>query len=355
MNAEKRKTLGRGLNALFGEQAEADPPAGDAAAPAPAAPRSTMDVAVDLLSPSPLQPRHTFDEAALDELTASIRERGVLMPLLVRPSPTAAGRYEIIAGERRWRAAQRAQVHAVPVVVKDIDDGDVLEVALIENLQRQDLSPVEEARGYRRLMEEFQHTQERLSEAVGKSRTHVANTLRLLTLPDGVQALIESGKLTPGQARPLIGLRNAEALAAVVVKRGMSARQAERFAKGFGKTRKQSLSAAPKDADTRALEQTLEQATGYQIDIKFNGEGGTVTIAYTSLEQLDDIARRLSNSGRKAKADEAEPESELEIKDEDNVITVSWMSGQADAKKASDEAGASDQDRGPGPDEPASR
>ena len=310
MNAEtpKRKTLGRGLNALFGEQE-------DAPADAAAAARSSMDVPIDLLSPSPLQPRRQFDEAALDELAASIRERGVLQPLLVRPSPTAAGRFEIIAGERRWRAAQRVQVHAVPVVVKDLDDAQVLEVALIENLQRQDLSAVEEARGYRRLVEEFSHTQERLSEIVGKSRAHIANTMRLLTLPDGVQMLIENGKLSPGQARPLIGLRNAESLAAVIVKRGMSARQAERLAKGSGRTRKQALTAVQKDADTRALEQTLEQATGYQIDIKFDGGGGTVTIAYASLEQLDDIARRLSSSGRapKTPTDEdhsAEPAAE---------------------------------------------
>lgn len=299
MNAEtpKRKTLGRGLNALFGEQDDSPETA------APAAGVKTSDtLPVDLLAPSPLQPRSYFNEDALEELTASIREKGILQPLLVRPDPNASGRYEIIAGERRWRAAQRAQVHDVPVIVRELSDEQVLEVALIENLQRQDLSPVEEGRGYKRLMDEFNHTQEEISGIVGKSRAHVANTLRLLSLPESVQKLIDDGKLAAGQARPLVGLRNAEMLALTIVRKGMSARQAERLAKGHGKTKRTALR-AEKDADTRALEQTLEDATGYNVDISFNGKGGKVSVAYSSLEQLDDIVRRLSSGGKRGKAD----------------------------------------------------
>lgn len=295
-DAGKRKNLGRGLSALFGEQETETP----AAAPAPAAPASAPNLPVtrlplDLLAPSNLQPRRHFDETALNELAASIAEKGVLQPLLVRPDPNNAGRYEIIAGERRWRASQRAQVHEVPVHVTTLNDGEALEVALIENLQREDLTAIEEARGYKRLQEEFSHTQERVAEVVGKSRPHVANMLRLLNLPRAVQDQLESGQLTAGQVRPLIGLSDAEAIAKLIVKRGLSARQAERLAKGFG--RKRRLSVVPKDTDTAALEQSLEQATGYNVNITFDGKGGTVTVNYASLEQLDDIVRRLSSGG----------------------------------------------------------
>ena len=296
MNAEttKRKTLGRGLNALFGEQDDS----GDRSAPASA--KSATTLPVDVLSPSPLQPRKHFDETSLDELASSIREKGILQPLLVRPDPNVAGRYEIIAGERRWRAAQRAQVHDVPVLVRELTDSEVLEVALIENLQRQDLSPVEEGRGYQRLIDDFAHTQEEISEIVGKSRTHVANMLRLLNLPDGVLRLIDDGKLSAGQAKPLIGLKNAEALAHKISRRGLSARQSERLAKGHGKTKRVMLR-AEKDADTRALEITLENATGYSVDISFDGKSGKVAIAYANLEQLDDIVKRLSTGGKRGK------------------------------------------------------
>jgi ParB family chromosome partitioning protein len=294
----KRKNLGRGLSALFGEQEESEAPAVAAAAPAAPVPSNLpiTRLPVDLLAPSSLQPRRHFDETALNELSASIAEKGVLQPLLVRPDPQHAGRYEIIAGERRWRASQRAQVHEVPVHVTNLSDAEVLEVALIENLQRQDLTAVEEARGYKRLVEDFGHTQERVAEAVGKSRTHVANILRLLTLPRAVQDLLDNGQMTVGQARPLIGLADAETAAKLIVKRGMSARQAERFAKGFG--RKRRLALVAKDTDTAALEQSLAQAAGYKVNIAFDGKGGTVSIAYASLEQLDDIVRRLSQGGR---------------------------------------------------------
>jgi len=302
----KRKNLGRGLSALFGEQAsEAAPAPAHAApiaaaspaantAPAPALPVTRLPL--DLLAPSSLQPRRHFDETALDELSRSIAEKGVLQPLLVRADPAQPGRYEIIAGERRWRASQRAKVHEVPVHVTELSDAEVLEVALIENLQRQDLTAVEEARGYKRLVEDFGHTQERVAEVVGKSRAHVANTLRLLGLPRAVQDMIDNGQINAGQARPLIGLSNAEDVARKIVKRGLSARQAERLAKGFGKKRK--LTVVPKDTDTAALEQSLEQATGYTVNIAFDGKGGSVTVNYATLEQLDDIVRRLSSGGR---------------------------------------------------------
>ena len=295
----KRKNLGRGLSALFGEQGESEAPAVVAQAPVAIAAASNLPITklpLDLLTPSALQPRRHFDETALDELSASIAEKGVLQPLLVRPDPQHAGRYEIIAGERRWRASQRAQVHEVPVHVTNLSDAEVLEVALIENLQRQDLTAVEEARGYKRLVDDFGHTQERVAEVVGKSRAHVANILRLLTLPRAVQDLLDSGQMSIGQARPLIGLADAESAAKLIVKRGMSARQAERFAKGFG--RKRRLALVAKDTDTAALEQSLEQATGYKVNIAFDGKGGTVSVAYASLEQLDDIVRRLSQGGR---------------------------------------------------------
>lgn len=297
MNAESPKRLGRGLNALFGDQEPSNEPA-----PAPPAPAAAVATAgpisrlpVDLLSPSPYQPRRHFDETALNELADSVREKGVLQPLLVRPDRAKPGHFEIIAGERRWRAAQRAQVHEVPVHVSDLSDSETLEVALIENLQRQDLSPVEEARGYQRLVDEFGHTQERVGEIVGKSRAHVANTLRLLNLPFAVLTMLEEGKITAGQARPLIGVSRAEDIAREVVKKGMSARQAERFAKSFGRKRRSTT--LPKDTDTAALEQSLAKATGYKVNIAFDGTGGTVTIAYGSLEQLDDIVHRLSTGG----------------------------------------------------------
>jgi ParB family chromosome partitioning protein len=315
MNADsgRRKNLGRGLNALFGEQEDDVPavaPVSHITAPAPPAASAPLTrLPVDLLAPSPLQPRRLFDETALEELASSIAEKGVLQPLLVRPDPNQAGRYEIVAGERRWRAAQRAQVHEVPVHVTDLTDAEVLEIALIENLQRQDLTPVEEARGYRRLMDDFGHTQERLAKVVGKSRTHVANTLRLLVLPRAVQDLLDSGQINVGQARPLIGLSDAETVARLIVKKGLSARQAERFAKSFGRKRRAAVEI--KDTDTAALEQSLEQATGYKVKISFDGKGGSLSVAYGSLEQLDDIVRRLSSGGR------AKAPSEDTISDDD--------------------------------------
>jgi ParB family chromosome partitioning protein len=319
MNADspKRKNLGRGLNALFGEQDSA--PVSEASAAARPVTISNR-IPVEFLSPSPFQPRRHFDESALADLTASIAEKGVLQPIMVRSNAQKPGHFEIIAGERRWRAAQRAQVHEVPVQIVELTDVEVLEVALIENLQRQDLSPVEEARGYRRLLDEFGHTQEQLGAAVGKSRTHITNTMRLLTLPDAVLDLVEKGVMTAGQARPLIGRNDAAAIAKVIVKRGLSARQIERLAKGFGKHKH--VASIAKDADTAALEQSLAQATGYNVNISFNGKGGTVSIAYATLEQLDDIVRRLSTGGKKASV-----EDELFPDDDGDESAVDALTG----------------------------
>lgn len=286
----KTGTLGRGLSALFGEDAEET---------AAAVGGRTRDVTPDQLFPSPLQPRRQFAEDALADLAASIAERGVLQPLLVREAPD--GRFEIIAGERRWRAAQRAGVHELPVLLCEFSDREVLEVALIENLQRQDLTPIEEATGYKRLMEEFSHTQEALATAVGKSRSHVANMMRLLALPEPVREMLEDGRLSTGHARALLGMDNATELARQVARKGLSVRQTEKLVKKPARAKRQSQPtqiATEKDVDTLALERDLQNLLGLKVDIAFTGEaGGSVTLHYSTLDQLDDILRRLNSDG----------------------------------------------------------
>lgn len=288
------KKLGMGLSALLGQDDadfnELEPG------------EHTKTVAIGNLHPGKYQPRHAFDEADLKDLADSIRSKGVLQPLLVRPHPTQLGQFEIIAGERRWRASQLAQIHEVPVIVRDFDDRETLEVALIENLQRQDLSPLEESDGYQRLMDEFNHTQEALAAAMGKSRSHVANMLRLLTLPDAVKTLLDDGKLSAGHARALVGNDNAAALASEVVKKGLNVRQTEQLVKS-GSEQKAS-GAAPakgavkkvKDADTLALENDLANLLGLKVDVNDRDGHGTVVIHYDTLEQLDGVIARLSSS-----------------------------------------------------------
>ncbi len=286
---KRRSNLGRGLSALLG-----DDPQPEAAAPA----GSPQRLPVSSLTPSPFQPRHVFDEAALDDLASSIAERGVLQPLLVRRAPNMNGIYEIIAGERRWRAAQRAQVHDVPVVVREMDDREVAEVALVENLQREDLNALEEAEGYRRLQDEFQHTQEDLAKAVGKSRSHVANTMRLLGLPDELKDMVQLGSLSAGHARALLGNPNAVDLARRVVDKGLSVRETERLAKAAPKSASSSTpKASNKDADCVALERDLTTLLGLKVSIDVQGSGGRLTVQYQNLEQLDDLLQRL---GRQA-------------------------------------------------------
>lgn len=272
----ENRPLGRGLKALFGEDR-----AGDASV-------GVRTVPTAMLRPCPLQPRRRFDESALDELARSIREKGVLQPLIVRPG--ASGDFEIVAGERRWRAAQRAQVHEIAVVVRDLSDEEALAVALIENIQRDDLSAIEEARAYSRLAQEFGKTQNEVAVVVGKSRSHVANTTRLLELPDEVQTMLAEGKLTAGHARALVGAPDAVALARRIEAEGLSVRAAERLRKpGKGRSRRPAV----ESADTLALERSLSNALGLKTKISFDGNGGTVTLAYESLEQLDDLVKRL--------------------------------------------------------------
>ena len=256
------------------------------------------------MTPGKYQPRRHFDDAMIDQLADSIAVHGVLQPLLVRP--LSGTMYEIVAGERRWRAAQKAQVHELPVVIRDLTDKEAMEIALIENLQREDLSAIEEAEGYERLMEEFGHTQEMLSQQLGKSRSHVANTLRLLKLPASVRKMVQAGALTAGHARTLVGSKNAEELAAVIVKRGLSVRQAEKLAQQLedGKPKPKHMQTkgfAQKDVDILALEQKITSQLGMRVTVEQGapGKGGRLIVDYKSLEQLDDVILRLGQTPRR--------------------------------------------------------
>ncbi|MFQ5348240.1 MAG: ParB/RepB/Spo0J family partition protein [Rhodothalassiaceae bacterium] len=288
----RRRGLGRGLSALMG-----DFPPEPAAAAAVAGDVMTAPIAA--LAPNPFQPRQHFDPGELDALASSLREVGLLQPILVRPAKEGGAGgilYEIIAGERRWRAAQKAGLHEVPVVVRDLDDGAALEAAIIENVQRHDLSPIEEAAGYRRLIDEFGHRQEDIARTIGRSRSHIANLLRLLSLPDAVQKMVDDGRLTMGHARALVGLANAEELARRILASGASVREAEAWAARAraGDGGKRSSRRPAKDADTRALEADLASALGLAVDIRHRGErGGALTIRYRSLEQLDALCQKL--------------------------------------------------------------
>lgn len=288
----ERRGLGRGLSALM---ADVDGPANRAASRAPRKAEAT--IAIDKIFPNPDQPRRTFTEDALKELAASIQEKGVIQPLIVRARPGHPDQYEIVAGERRWRASQRAQLHEVPAIVRELDDTEVLEIAIIENIQRADLNAVEEAAGYRQLMDRFGHTQEKLAEALGKSRSHIANMLRLLGLPEGVLELIRDGKLSAGHARALVTSDDPFGLAQEVIRKGLSVRETEKLVKAPRDRAATNKNAAPeKDADTRTLEKDLSAALGLSVTIAHEGEGGRgmMTLKYKSLDQLDEICRRLS-------------------------------------------------------------
>ena len=282
--------LGRGLNALLGEIArEAPIDGGDASA-------GIRTLPVASIQPHPGQPRRHFDEAQLDELAASIRARGVIQPIVVRPHGHS---YQIVAGERRWRAAQRARLHEVPVVVRDFDDGQTLEIALVENIQREDLNAIEEAQAYQRLAGEYGHTQEALAEIVHKSRSHIANLLRLLDLPDAVQQRVVDGSLTMGHARALIGAGDVEALANQVVARGLTVRETEALARQAKSNRTardgpREGRASPPDADIAALERQLTDLLGVAVRVSHGARGGTLTLGYSTLDQLDMLCQRLS-------------------------------------------------------------
>lgn len=280
-----RRNLGRGLSALLGE--EDGTPAGSEGSP------GIRTLPIEFLHPSPFQPRHRMNDESLQELAQSIADKGILQPLLVRRDSSQPDSYEIIGGERRWRAAQLAQIHEVPVIIRELEDREALEIALIENLQREDLSPLDEADGYRRLKEEFSYTQEELAASLGKSRSHVANTLRLLNLPAAVKDMVNGGVLTAGHARALLNADDPAALAAIVAKRGLNVRQTEKLAQAKAKPAAQ-RSAGGRDPDTLALERDLSNLLGLKVGIRFRGGSGSLTIEYQSLEQLDEILHRLS-------------------------------------------------------------
>lgn len=289
------RQLGRGLEALFGEDRT------NIAAAETTSVRTAgfRTVAITRLIPNPLQPRRHFDDDALRDLTASIQEQGILQPLIVRPTRSDPETFEIVAGERRWRAAQRAQVHEAPVIVRDFTDEEALAVALIENIQRDELSPIEEAEAYARLAHEFGKTQEQVAEVVGKSRSHVANMTRLLDLPEDVRAMLADGRLSAGHARAVLRAPDPVALARQILEEGLSVRAAEKLGKASRGKRartggKAAAAARAKDADTLALERELGNVLGLKVDVEFDGLGGKLTLEYTSLEQLDDLVDRLT-------------------------------------------------------------
>ena len=282
----RRRGLGRGLSALLGDDAE-DYARLDQL-------RASKVVAIEQLRPNPRQPRRRFDEVELETLVESVQEVGMLQPILVRRTGEGEDSFEIVAGERRWRAAQRAQLHQVPVIIKDLDDAQSLKIALVENIQREDLNAMEEAAGYNRLIEEYGLTQEALSLAVGRSRSHIANTVRLLALPNSIQTLVEEGFLSAGHARALLGADNAEKLAKHAVSKQLSVRAVEALVKEQLPTKEDKGRATGKDANTLALEHDLSSALGLHVDISHKGDtGGSVRINYKTLEQLDEVCRRL--------------------------------------------------------------
>jgi ParB family transcriptional regulator, chromosome partitioning protein len=286
-----RSRLGRGLAALIGDMGQETKTVERE--------RNQRRVPIEFLKPNPRNPRRNFAETELDELAASMRERGIIQPIVVRPVRGATDSYEIIAGERRWRAAQRAGLHVVPIVPLDVNDDEALQLAIIENVQRTDLNPLEEAAGYQSLANEFGHGQDAIAKMVGKSRSHVANTLRLLKLPESVQAYIGAGKISAGHARMLVGQPDPERLAREIMDRGLNVRQVEAMAQeraqASGKAIK-SRARSTKDADTVALEKRLSDALGLTVAIDHRGHGGLVTIRYRSVEQLDEVIRRLETS-----------------------------------------------------------
>ncbi len=307
-DATRPRGLGRGLSALLGEpvRTEAPKPAPAWAKADPARNVVELPVAnaapdagpralpIDLIGRNPQQPRKHFDEDELKELASSIRSHGVLQPILVRP--VGGGKYEIVAGERRWRAAQRAGLHAIPAVVRELDEVEVLEIAIIENVQRTDLNPIEEAQGFQALIDRFGRTQMEIAEAVGKSRPHIANLLRLLALPEDLQAMVRDGRLSAGHARAILTAPDPRMLAQRVLSEGLNVREIERLAQ-LAKDEKHgpraSSAAEAKSADTRALEQSLSNALGLEVRITEKGGAGEVRISYKTLGQLDDVIRRL--------------------------------------------------------------
>ncbi|MBL4784566.1 MAG: ParB/RepB/Spo0J family partition protein [Cohaesibacteraceae bacterium] len=281
------KRLGRGLAALIGEM--------DTETSFVERARTTRKVPIEFVRANPKNPRQDFNESDLEDLTKSVKDKGIMQPVLVRPVKDEAGHYELIAGERRWRAAQRAGLHEVPVLIHDVDDKEALELAIIENVQRADLNAVEEALGYDQLIQEFEYTQSELADVIGKSRSHVANTMRLLKLPESVQVYLRSGELSAGHARTLITADNPEVLAKHIVEDGMTVREAEKLTQEVKSPSTVKSVKTPKDADTLALEKAVSDALGLQVTINHKARGGEVRIKYSKLEQLDAVCKLLKS------------------------------------------------------------
>ncbi len=286
-HADHRPRLGRGLAALLGDAGQ-EPSAGGRGGAARKTP-------IEFLHPNPRNPRKAFPDDELDELAASIRERGVIQPLLARPMPRVADSYEIIAGERRWRAAQRAGLHEIPIIIVEAGDREALEIAIVENVQRADLNPLEEASGYTQLAADYGYAHADIARIVGKSRSHIANTMRLTNLPEHSRALLASGAISAGHARALLAVADPDALADRIVAKGLTVHDVERLGERAGLSpHKPRKPAAPVDPDTRALEDKLGLALGAKVTIRHSGESGEIRIAFRNFDQLDDFCRRLS-------------------------------------------------------------
>jgi ParB family transcriptional regulator, chromosome partitioning protein len=292
MNQVQKKRLGRGLAALIGDDVIETAVAVNATKAAAAASGTGLrQIPVEHLSANPNNPRRVFAEEDIETLSQSLKAKGLLQPILVRPR---GDRYEIVAGERRWRAAQRAGIHTVPVLVRELDDRETLEIAIIENVQRADLNPLEEARAYKMLMDQYDYTQQQLADAIGKSRSHIANTMRLMQLPQSVLDHIGSGTLSAGHARAIVATENPQDLAEQIIKLGLSVRQAEDLTRGQAARPKKKSVGLEKDADTRSLEKSVAVALGLAVAINHKGPAGSVTVNYKTLEQLELIVHRLS-------------------------------------------------------------
>lgn len=304
MSPAKQSRLGKGLSALIGEVEGVGLATPDESAPSKSAPSGAPASAVDEyaiadIRPNPAQPRRTFSEQELDELAESIKQRGVLQPILLRPDPDAPGQYQIVAGERRWRAAQRAELTTIPAVVRDMDELQLLEVGIIENVQREDLNPVEEAEAYGALIKRFGRTQEDLAESVGKSRAHIANTLRLLNLGESSREHLRQGRISAGHARAALGAPDPDRVVDMAVMKAMSVREVESLVKRLKDgasldTVAKKVNQADKDVDTEALESDLARVLGLKVDIRQGAKGGELRIRYGDLEQLDELCRRLT-------------------------------------------------------------
>ncbi len=291
MSQVQKKRLGRGLAALIGDDAIETAIAVNAPSPAATPMTGLRQVPVELLVANPNNPRRVFAEEDIESLSRSLRDKGLLQPILVRPKGKL---FEIVAGERRWRAAQRASIHTVPVLVRELDDRETLEIAIIENVQRTDLNPLEEARAYKMLMDQYDYTQQQLADSIGKSRSHIANTMRLLQLPESVLGYVEGGTLSAGHARAIVATENPQDLAEQIIKLGLSVRQAEDLTRVQAAKPQGKKTMAEKDADTRALERSVSAALGLTVAIQHKGPSGSLVVSYKTLEQLELIAHRLS-------------------------------------------------------------